>query len=63
MSHNLAEKILQAHTDEEITRAGQIVNCRVSLVLANDITAPLAIKSFKAMGAGKVFDKDKVALV
>ncbi len=63
MSHTVAEKILQAHTDEEITRAGQIVNCRVSLVLANDITAPLAIKSFKAMGATKVFDKDKIALV
>ena len=63
MSHTLAEKILQAHTDEEISRAGQIVNCRVSLVLANDITAPLAIKSFKAMGATKVFDKDKIALV
>ncbi len=63
MSHTLAEKILQAHTDEEITGAGQIVNCRTSLVLANDITAPLAIKSFKGMGAAKVFDKDKVALV
>jgi 3-isopropylmalate/(R)-2-methylmalate dehydratase large subunit len=63
MSHTVAEKILQTHTDEEITRAGQIVNCRVSLVLANDITAPLAIKSFKAMGATKVFDKDKVVLV
>jgi len=63
MPHTLAEKILQAHTDEEISVAGQIVNCRVSMVLANDITAPLAIKSFKAMGATKVFDKDKVALV
>jgi 3-isopropylmalate/(R)-2-methylmalate dehydratase large subunit len=63
MPHTLAEKILQAHTDEKITGAGQIVNCRVSMVLANDITAPLAIKSFKAMGATKVFDKDKVSLV
>ena len=63
MPHTLAEKILQAHTDEEISHAGQIVNCRLSLVLANDITAPLAIKSFKAMGATGVFDRDKVALV
>jgi 3-isopropylmalate/(R)-2-methylmalate dehydratase large subunit len=63
MSHTLAEKILQAHTDEEVTGAGQIVNCRVSMVLANDITAPLAVKSFRAMGAGKVFDKDRIALV
>lgn len=63
MSGTLAEKILQKHTDQEVTGAGQIVQCRVSMVLANDITAPLAIKSFRAMGAEKVFDKDKVALV
>lgn len=63
MPHNLAEKILQAHTGEKIDRPGQIVRCRVSLVLANDITAPLAIKSFRAMGAENVFDKDRVALV
>ena len=63
MKQTLAQKILQKHTDEEITADGQIVNCRLDLVLANDITGPLAIKGFKAMGATKVFDKDKVALV
>lgn len=63
MAHTLAQKILQAHTDEAITAAGQIVRCGVSLALANDITAPLAIKSFRAMGAKKVFDRDRVALV
>ena len=63
MGRTLAEKILQRHTDEKITGAGQIARCRVSLVLANDITAPLAIKSFRAMGAKKVFDRDRVALV
>ncbi|WP_022659800.1 3-isopropylmalate dehydratase large subunit [Desulfovibrio desulfuricans] len=63
MPQTLAQKILQAHTDEVVERDGQIVQCRVSLVLANDITGPLAIKSFKGMGAEKVFDKDKIALV
>ncbi|XPV77256.1 MAG: 3-isopropylmalate dehydratase large subunit [Desulfovibrio sp.] len=63
MGKTLAEKILQQHTDEQITAAGQIVRCKVSMVLANDITAPLAIKSFNAMGAENVFDKDRVALV
>lgn len=63
MPKTLAEKILQAHTDETVKEAGQIVRCNVSMVLANDITAPLAIKSFRAMGADQVFDKDKVALV
>jgi 3-isopropylmalate/(R)-2-methylmalate dehydratase large subunit len=63
MKHTLAQKILQRHTGDAITADGQIVVCRVSLVLANDITAPLAAKSFYAMGATTVFDKDKVVLV
>jgi 3-isopropylmalate/(R)-2-methylmalate dehydratase large subunit len=62
MAHTLAEKIIQKHSDDAV-RAGGIARARVSLVLANDITAPLAIKSFRAMGAAEVFDKDKVALV
>ena len=62
-SLTLAQKILQKHSDEEIGEAGSIALCRTSMVLANDITAPLAIKSFTAMGADQVFDRDKVALV
>ncbi|MEF2144964.1 MAG: 3-isopropylmalate dehydratase large subunit [Desulfovibrionaceae bacterium] len=62
MPQTLAEKILQQHTSEK-AEAGRIVRCRVDMVLANDITAPLAIKSFRAMGARKVFDKERVALV
>lgn len=61
--HTLAQKILQAHTEQEITAADQIVQCSVDLVLANDITAPLAVKSFRRMGAETVFDKTKIALV
>ncbi len=63
MAFTVAEKILQAHTDQDVTGPGQIVQCHVDMVLANDITAPLAIKAFRAMGAKKVFDKDKVSLV
>jgi 3-isopropylmalate/(R)-2-methylmalate dehydratase large subunit len=63
MRHTLAQKILQAHTEEQISAAGQIVRCKISLALANDITAPIAVKSFRAMGAKGVFDKSKVALV
>ena len=63
MPATLAEKLLQRHSDTEITGPGQIVRCHLSLVLANDITAPLAIKSFRAMGAEAVFDRDKVTIV
>lgn len=62
-SHTLAEKILQRHTQERVTAPGQIVRCRVSLVLANDITAPLSIKSFRRMGAQDVFERERIALV
>ena len=63
MQQTLAQKLLQRHTQEAIQSDGQIVQCRVSLVLANDITGPLAIKSFHGMGAAKVFDREKIALV
>ncbi|WP_461210145.1 3-isopropylmalate dehydratase large subunit [Desulfocurvus sp. DL9XJH121] len=63
MNHTLAQKILQRHCDTEVGDAGSIVNCRLSLVLANDITGPLAIRGLNAMGVDKVFNRDKVALV
>lgn len=66
MGFTLAQKILARHAvdgPQAMGPAGSIVQCRVSLVLANDITAPLAVKAFRAMGAKKVFDKDRVALV
>ncbi len=63
MAQTLAQKILQKHTDDAIVSDGQIVSCRLDMVLANDITGPLAISSFRGMGAKKVFDKDRIALV
>ncbi len=63
MPQTLAQKILQAHTDTPVEQDGQIVQCRVSAVLANDITGPLAIKSFHGMGAERVFNRDRVILV
>lgn len=63
MEKTLAQKILQRHSLDEVEKAGQIVRCKTDMVLANDITAPLAIDSFRKMGATKVFDREKVALV
>jgi 3-isopropylmalate/(R)-2-methylmalate dehydratase large subunit len=63
MPQTLAEKLLAQRSNQTQVHAGQIVWCPVSLALANDITAPLTIKSFEAMGATKVFDQSKVVLV
>ncbi|MDR2076643.1 MAG: 3-isopropylmalate dehydratase large subunit, partial [Desulfovibrio sp.] len=67
MPLTLAQKILAAHStrpvSEEEAAPGRILVCRVDLVLANDITAPLAIRTFRDMGAERVFDRDRIVLV
>ena len=59
----LVEKILAAHTDKKKVSPGEFINVRVDLVLANDITAPLAIGEFRRIGVNKVFDPHKVVMV
>lgn len=59
----LVEKILAAHTGRKKVTPGEFVNVAVDLVLANDITAPIAIKEFRSIGAGKVFNPQKVVMV
>ena len=59
----LVEKILAAHTDRKEVSPGEFVNVDVDLILANDITAPIAIKEFQRIGVGKVFDPEKIVMV
>ena len=42
--------------------AGQLIEAKLDVVMANDITGPMALPIFRQM-ADKVFDKDKVVLV
>jgi 3-isopropylmalate/(R)-2-methylmalate dehydratase large subunit len=44
MGQTLTEKILSAHTDGPV-RPGEFAEVRVDVVLANDVTAPIAIRS------------------
>ncbi|MGC8826640.1 MAG: 3-isopropylmalate dehydratase large subunit [Anaerolineae bacterium] len=62
MGMTLAEAILAAHVGAPV-HPGQLIDVPVDLVLANDITAPIAIREFEKIGVGKVFDRDKVVLV
>jgi 3-isopropylmalate/(R)-2-methylmalate dehydratase large subunit len=63
MGMTLAEKILAAHAGLEEVTPGQLIRVPVDLVLANDITAPIAIREFERIGIGKVFDRSRVVLV
>lgn len=58
----MAEKILAAHAGLDQVVPGQLVECDLDLVLANDVTAPIAIKKVDEI-TGKVFDPTRVLLV
>lgn len=59
----ITEKILAAHAGKEKVSPGELLNAKVDLILANDITAPIAIKEFGKTGAKKVFDSRRVAFI
>ncbi len=59
----ITEKILAAHVGEKTVSPGELIEVRIDLALANDITAPLAIQAFSEIGVQKVFNKNRVVLV
>ncbi|HEY1428668.1 MAG TPA: 3-isopropylmalate dehydratase large subunit [Candidatus Tumulicola sp.] len=60
----LTEKILARHAGLERVAAGHIINAKVDLVLANELSAAVAIAVMRGIkGADRVFDKKKIALV
>ncbi len=63
MPMTITEKILAAHAGLERVSPGDLIEAKVDVALANDITAPLAIKVFGEIGVETVFDADKVILV
>lgn len=62
-SMTIAEKILAAHAGLDEVVPGQLIECSVDLVLANDVTAPIAIREYKKIGVDEVFDKTKIVIV
>ena len=62
MGMTMTQKILAAHAGLETVTAGQLIEAKLDVVMANDITGPMALPIFREM-AEKVFDKDKVVLV
>ena len=62
MGMTMTQKILAAHAGLDFVTAGQLIEAKLDVVMANDITGPMALPIFRQM-ADKVFDKDKVVLV
>lgn len=62
MGMTMTQKILAAHAGLESVEAGQLIMAKLDVVMANDITGPMALPIIKQM-SDKVFDKDKVVFV
>jgi len=63
MGMTMTQKILAAHAGLDSVVPGQLISARLDMVLANDITGPVAINEFEGAGFGKVYDKSRISLV
>ncbi|MBU0687420.1 MAG: 3-isopropylmalate dehydratase large subunit [Candidatus Margulisbacteria bacterium] len=63
MPQTITQKILAAHAGKKEVQPGELIQAKVDMVLGNDVTTPPAIKEFNKIGATKVFNKNKIALV
>lgn len=63
MGMTITQKILAAHSGRKSVEPGELINCKVDVVLGNDVTTPVAIREFEKIGVPSVFDKEKVVIV
>ncbi len=63
MGMTITEKILADHAGKKEVRPGDLITAKIDLAMANDVTAPLAIKILEKYGIDKVFDPNRIALV
>ncbi|MBI4722562.1 MAG: 3-isopropylmalate dehydratase large subunit [Candidatus Stahlbacteria bacterium] len=63
MGNTITENILANHMDKQKVSPGEIIECQVDIVMANELSAVLAIEEFEKAGLNKVFDNHKIVLV
>lgn len=63
MGMTMSQKILAYKAGMDSVKPGDLIQAKLDMVLANDITAPVAINEFEKADFADVFHKDKIALV
>ena len=63
MGMTITEKIIADHAGKKEVKPGDLVTVKIDLAMANDVTAPLAIKILEKYHIDKAFDPEKIALV
>ncbi len=59
----ITEKIFALHSNKNFVKAGDLIEAKIDIALANDITGPIAIDVFENTGAKEVFNKSAVVMV
>ncbi len=62
MGQTITEKIFSEHIGEEVY-AGDIVDCKIDMVIGNDITTPLSIKAYEQSGAKNLANPEGFCIV
>jgi 3-isopropylmalate/(R)-2-methylmalate dehydratase large subunit len=63
MGMTITEKIIADHAGKKEVKPGDLVTVKIDLAMANDVTAPLAIRILEKYHIDKVFDPERIALV
>lgn len=63
MGMTMTQKILAAHAGLDKVEAGQLIKCKLDMVLGNDVTTPVAINEFEKACFTSVFDNTKISMV
>jgi 3-isopropylmalate/(R)-2-methylmalate dehydratase large subunit len=56
----ITEKILAAHSGRDSVTPGEIVNAKIDLIVAHDVTTPPAVAMLRKLGIDRVFDPSKI---
>jgi 3-isopropylmalate/(R)-2-methylmalate dehydratase large subunit len=63
MGLTIIEKILAAHCGQKAVEPGEFVRARVDMAMGNDLSAAGAVGVFGKIGARRVWDPEKVAVI
>jgi 3-isopropylmalate/(R)-2-methylmalate dehydratase large subunit len=60
---NIIEKILARASSREELSPGEIVEASIDVAMIHDLTGPLAIESFRKIGAKKVWNSQRIVII
>lgn len=60
---NITEKILARASGKTEVEPDEIVEASVDVAMVHDLTGPLTVKEFRKIGAGKVWDNQRIVII